>query len=55
MGSPQQPAPQQVAELEKAGRLQATGTAAPVPVHNGTATVRMQLPRQAVFLLQLTW
>jgi len=55
MGSPQQPTPQQVAALEKAGQLQTMGAAAPLAVHNGAAHVHMLLPRQAVALLQLTW
>lgn len=55
MGSPQQPTPEQIVILEKAGQLQVTGDPETLPVNNGAAVVRLQLPRQAVSLFQLSW
>ncbi len=55
IGSPQQPTPEQYARLEKAGQLTASGPAEKVPVKNGSATVHVKLPRQAVSLLKLSW
>jgi xylan 1,4-beta-xylosidase len=54
MGSPAHPTPAQVAELQKASEL-AQVEAATVETRDGTATVRMQLPRQAVSLVTLTY
>jgi xylan 1,4-beta-xylosidase len=55
MGSPQQPTPEQYAQLEKAGQLMTIGSAQNVRFENGNATIRLQLPRQAVSLLKLSW
>lgn len=55
MGAPQQPGPKQVAELEKAGQLQLLSSPEWVHTENGTAVIRMQLPRQAVSLLKFNW
>ena len=55
MGSPAHPTAAQVAELQKASELAQLGAAAPVATRDGTATVRMQLPRQAVSLVTLTY
>lgn len=55
MGSPAKPTPAQVAELQKAGDLAELGPATTVATRDGTATVRMQLPRQAVSLLTLSY
>ncbi|HEY0609628.1 MAG TPA: beta-xylosidase [Chitinophaga sp.] len=55
MGSPQQPTPQQVSELEKAGQLQLLSSPEWVHTENGTAVIRMQLPRQGVSLLKFYW
>jgi xylan 1,4-beta-xylosidase len=55
MGSPQSPTPEQYAQLEGAGHLAALGEATRVQIANGEATVKFNLPRQAVSLLQLTW
>jgi xylan 1,4-beta-xylosidase len=55
MGSPQRPTAEQYAALEKAGRLTAMGEAAAVTSKDGKATVRLNLPRQAVSLLVLSW
>jgi xylan 1,4-beta-xylosidase len=55
MGSPQQPTPEQYAQLEKAGRLAALSAPETVRVENAKATVGFKLPRQAVSLLLLEW
>ena len=55
MGSPQNPTPQQIATLEKAGMLQTIGKPSNIKVINGRADIKIQLPRQAVSLLQLSW
>ena len=55
MGSPQNPTPQQIATLEKAGMLQTIGKPSNIKVLNGRAAINIQLPRQAVSLLQLSW
>ena len=55
MGSPQQPTSEQYAQLEKAGQLATMGATESVQVENGTATIRLQLPRQAVSLVVLEW
>ncbi|MGP3982409.1 GH39 family glycosyl hydrolase [Streptomyces sp. KR80] len=55
MGSPATPTPDQMAELRAAGRLQAIGQPETVPVSNGRATVKTQLPRQGVALLAISW
>ncbi|KGF82441.1 beta-xylosidase [Massilia sp. JS1662] len=54
MGSPANPTPAQVAELQKASEL-AQVEATTVATQDGAATVRMQLPRQAVSLVTLTY
>ncbi|SEM98999.1 xylan 1,4-beta-xylosidase [Chitinophaga rupis] len=55
MGSPRQPTPEQITTLEKTGQLQVTSDPETLPVNNGAAVVRLQLPRQAVALFQLSW
>ena len=55
MGSPQQPTPEQYAQLEKAGQLAQMAGPQAVRVDQGNATVRLDLPRQAVSLLVLQW
>ena len=55
MGSPQQPTPAQYAQLEKAGQLAVAGPPETTKVHEGNATLRLTLPRQAVSLLKLSW
>jgi xylan 1,4-beta-xylosidase len=55
MGSPANPTPAQVAKLRKASELAELGPASTLQTTDGTATVRMQLPRQAVSLLVLTY
>lgn len=55
MGSPQQPTAEQIKTLEKAGQLALLEKPKQVSVKNGTAVVNMQLPRQGVSLVQLSW
>lgn len=55
MGSPQQPSPEQIKELEKAGQLAKLETPKTVRIKNGLAVIQLQLPRQGVSLLQITW
>jgi len=55
LGSPQEPTPEQYAQLEKVGQLTALGSPYTVHVENGNAIVRITLPRQAVSLLKLSW
>jgi xylan 1,4-beta-xylosidase len=53
MGSPQDPTPEQYAELEMAGKLAQLEAPATVAIENGQATLRFQLPRQGVSLVVL--
>jgi xylan 1,4-beta-xylosidase len=55
MGSPQQPTMEQYVALEKAGQLEMMDSPKPVNITNGSATIRMELPRQGVSLLKLKW
>jgi len=55
MGSPANPTPAQVAELQKASELAELGSPSTLATRDGVATVRMQLPRQAVSLVTLTY
>jgi len=55
MGSPANPTPAQVAELQKASELAELGPASTLETRDGVATIRMQLPRQAVSLVTLTY
>jgi xylan 1,4-beta-xylosidase len=52
MGSPQDPTPQQRAELVRSGRLTELA-AETLTVRRGEATARLRLPRQAVALLEI--
>jgi xylan 1,4-beta-xylosidase len=55
MGSPQNPTPQQYAELEKAGMLKMIEGPVKIKVREGSATVHVSLPGQAVSLIKLEW
>lgn len=55
MGSPQNPTKQQVALLEKASELQLFASPRWVKTKNGEALIQMELPRQGVSLLRLSW
>jgi xylan 1,4-beta-xylosidase len=53
MGSPQQPTPQQYAQLEKAGRLAEIDLKRSCRVANNQVVLQLEMPRQAVSLLVL--
>ena len=53
MGEPQQPTPEQYAQLEKAGKLAELEAPSTVNIENGQATIIFALPRQGVSLLVL--
>ncbi|WP_242527909.1 GH39 family glycosyl hydrolase [Allomuricauda sp. CAU 1633] len=55
MGSPQNPSPEQIKELEKAGQLKMLTSPTYMTITESTTTVEMELPRQGVSLLQFTW
>ena len=55
MGSPQDPTAEQVEELEKAGQLQLLTSPKWLETRDGKAVIQMQLPRQGVSLLRLSW
>jgi xylan 1,4-beta-xylosidase len=55
MGSPKSPSAQQIIELEAAGQLQLFSSPEWITVKNGEAEIKMDLPRQAVSLLQYSW
>jgi xylan 1,4-beta-xylosidase len=55
MGSPANPTAAQITELQRASELAQMGPATALQTKNGIATVKMQLPRQAVSLITLTY
>lgn len=56
MGAPQQPAPEQYEQLEQAGQLVPTTTAPKLEAgDDGEVVVSLQLPRQAVVLIEVRW
>ena len=55
MGSPKQPSAEQIKELEKAGQLHMLNSPQQINIKNNETTVDVDLPRQGVSLLQLTW
>jgi xylan 1,4-beta-xylosidase len=55
MGSPQKPTAAQYAELETAGKLAELKPEAAVSLRSGMAEVKMELPRQGVELVRLSW
>lgn len=55
MGSPQHPTSDQITELEKAGRLQMLTKPKEIKISDNKATIKMQLPRQAVSLLKISY
>jgi xylan 1,4-beta-xylosidase len=54
MGSPQNPTATQIKTLEKAGQLEQISSNI-VSTKNGTIDLTVDLPRQAVSFLKLTW
>jgi xylan 1,4-beta-xylosidase len=55
MGRPEHPSQKQFAQLHEAGQLATLGAPETVVIHDGQATVRFTLPRQAVSLLVFDW
>ncbi len=55
MGSPQNPTAKQIAALEKAGHLQMLSKPEEINITNSKAVINMQLPRQAVSLLKISY
>jgi xylan 1,4-beta-xylosidase len=55
MGSPQQPTPEQYAELKKSGQLALLTSPEWLRAEDGKLALRVKLPRQAVSLLAFTW
>jgi len=55
MGSPQHPTIDQIEMLEKGGRLEMLHHPEKIKISNGEVIIKMQLPRQAVSLVKLTY
>ena len=55
MGSPLQPSPEQYAQLRAAGQLGLAGSPVWVEVQNGRVRMPLELPRESVALLRLSW
>jgi xylan 1,4-beta-xylosidase len=55
VGSPQQPTPEQYAQLERAGQLTEIDAPKLERVPDGTTSVRLTLPRRAVSLVEIAW
>jgi len=55
IGSPQNPTAGQIAQLEKSGQLQMLDVPQTIRTGEGVANIKMQLPRQAVSLVKLTY
>ncbi len=55
MGSPQNPSQEQIRTLEKAGQLQLLTSPEWLSLQEGEAVITMDLPRQGVSLLRLSW
>jgi xylan 1,4-beta-xylosidase len=55
MGSPQQPSPQQYGALQAASDLQLMGSPQWIAVDKGQVQIQIDLPRQGIALLRLTW
>ena len=54
MGSPQNPTPQQITELEQAGKLKCITTTS-IKISKGKVNLPLQLERQAVALVRIDW
>ena len=55
MDSPQNPTVQQIKRLEQSGQLQELGAVQNLKVKNEGLNISIQIPRQAVSLLQISW
>jgi xylan 1,4-beta-xylosidase len=55
MGSPENPTPEQYAKLQSAGQLQLLSSPQWITPDHGELKFDLQLPRQAISLLRVTW
>jgi xylan 1,4-beta-xylosidase len=55
MGSPEKPTPDQQSALERAGKLEALAAPRTISIPNGKLTLLMELPRQGVALVRISW
>jgi len=55
MGSPQKPTTEQIAILEKSGQLEMLQDPKSIKIRNNETIIKMQLPRQAVSLVKITF
>jgi xylan 1,4-beta-xylosidase len=55
MGSPVRPTPEQHQQLEMASDLAVSQGPTGLPITGGNATVKLNVPRQAVCLVELSW
>jgi xylan 1,4-beta-xylosidase len=55
MGSPSKPTAEQQAALERAGKLEALSLPRTVALANGKLTLPLELPRQGVGLVRISW
>jgi xylan 1,4-beta-xylosidase len=55
LGSPQQPTPEQYAQLEKAAQLAELEPTRTLAIDGGKASIKFSLPRQSVSLVKLSW
>jgi len=55
MGSPQNPTPQQMADLKARDGLELLESPRWLPVSGGAVSVSTELPRQSISLLELDW
>ncbi len=55
MGSPQNPTPEQYAQMKAAGQLELLKSPEWLDVNDGKVTIATELPRQATSLLRLKW
>jgi xylan 1,4-beta-xylosidase len=55
MGSPQVPSAEQLAKLKAAGQLELMGSPRWVVVENGQIEQEMEMPRESVSLLRVSW
>jgi xylan 1,4-beta-xylosidase len=55
MASPQQPTTEQYQQLKTAAGLQLLGSPEWVDVHDGKIVINIEMPRQSISLLKLSW
>jgi xylan 1,4-beta-xylosidase len=55
MGSPEKPTPEQHRQLEAASDLAVTQSPTDLPIAGGNATMKLNIPRQGVCLVELSW